>query len=82
MLYTKFQGHRSIGSGEEDFKELYIGFTLFAQDLCSNFRGCHGISLPYWFYIVCSDTVVLIVMVTMLTHLHTGSILFAQTLLS
>ena len=24
MLHTKFQGHRSIGSGEEDFKGLTI----------------------------------------------------------
>ena len=28
MLYTKFQGHRSIGSGEEDFFKV---FTIYGH---------------------------------------------------
>ena len=31
MLHTKFQGHRSIGSGEEDFKVFYHIYE----------HGCH-----------------------------------------
>ena len=52
MLHTKFQGHRSIGSGEEDFLRflLYIyghgghlgHVTLF---ICINFHSHSPISI-------------------------------------
>ena len=62
MLYTKFQGHQSIGSGEEDFKV----FTIYghgghvghvAQLICINFHSYSpssfhmnfGSKLPYCF---------------------------------
>ena len=47
MLHTKFQGHRSIGSGEEDFLRFlpyggYLGHvTLF---ICINFYSHSPIS--------------------------------------
>ena len=63
MLHTKFQGHQSIGSGEEDFKV----FTIYghgghvgrvAQLICINFHSYSplsfhtnfGFKLPYCFW--------------------------------
>ena len=42
MLHTKFQGHRFIGSGEEDFLRLYghgghVGYVT--QPICINFHS-------------------------------------------
>ena len=44
MLHTKFQGHRSIGSGEEDFKVFtiyghggHVGYVT--QLICINFHS-------------------------------------------
>ena len=63
MLHIKFQGHRSIGSGEEDFLRF---FTIYGhggpvghvtQLICinfhsyspSSFRMNFGSKLPYYF---------------------------------
>ena len=64
MLHTKFQGHQSIGSGEEDF---LIFFTIYGhgghvgratQLICINFHSYSpssfhmnfGSKLPYCFW--------------------------------
>ena len=59
MLHTKFQGHWSIGSGEEDF---LIFFTIYGhgshvghvtQLICINFHFLFSLKLSYefWFQI-------------------------------
>ena len=59
MLHTKFQGHRSIGSGEEDF---FMVFTIYGhgghvghvtQLICINFHSLSSLKLSYefWFQI-------------------------------
>ena len=59
MLLTKFQGHGSIGSGEEDFFKV---FTIYGhgshvghvtQLSCINFRFLFSLKLSYefWFQI-------------------------------
>ena len=60
MLHTKFQGHRSIGSGEEDFLSF---FTIYGhgdhvghetQLICIKFHFLFSLKLSYefWFQIV------------------------------
>ena len=59
MLHTKFQGHGSIGSGEEDF--FYV-FTIYGhgshvghvtQLICINFHFLFSLKLSseFWFQI-------------------------------
>ena len=59
MLHTKFQGHGSIGSGEEDFFKV---FTIYehgshvghvTQLICINFHSLFPLKLSYelWFQI-------------------------------
>ena len=59
MLHTKFQGHRSVGSGEEDFFKV---FTIYGygshvghvtQLICINFHSLFSLKLSYefWFQI-------------------------------
>ena len=59
MLHTKFQGHGSIGSGEEDFFKI---FTIYrhgghvghlTQLICINFHALFSPKLSYefWFQI-------------------------------
>ena len=59
MLHTKFQGHRYIGSGEEDFFKV---FTIYkhgghvghvTQLICINFHSYSPSKLSYefWFQI-------------------------------
>ena len=57
MLHTKFQGHQSIGSGEEDF---LIVFTIYGggghvghvtQLICMNFHSNSPLSLSFNFEI-------------------------------
>ena len=47
MLYTKFQGHRSIGSGEEDFLR-FLPYTL--QRRYNAGDGSHKIEPRYKWY--------------------------------
>ena len=56
MLHTKFQGHGSIGSGEEDFFKV---FTIYGhgshvghvtQLICINFHSLFSLKLSYEFW--------------------------------
>ena len=53
MLHAKFQGHRSIGSGEEDSFKV---FTIYGHGsqlghvthfICINFHSCAPLKLSY-----------------------------------
>ena len=54
MLHTKFQGHRSVGSGEEDFQRFlpYMGMvaTLIETILVCTRGHNASRSYVYWFW--------------------------------
>ena len=47
MLHIKFQGHPSIGSGEEDFLRFlpYMGMAAMLVMWSNSFQGSHT---PFW----------------------------------
>ena len=45
MLYTKFCGNRSGGSGEDDFKGVFFFFTIYAWS-CDQHHVNDEFSIP------------------------------------